>query len=214
MLISMNLGSERKHNMKSLLTVISLALAFESPAFAGIEWGFDSGANPLDVGGPGVSGRATITVGSFGTGWHLGTGTDYPWSLSYPGASGYWDLGQAGSIVLSGLSGSGLTTLTVFQWVDSGTYGGTLNFAVNGGPSGTLAPLREIAASGTSGAWWEYVANLGSLNPAQIMVSAPGGAIIDRLTLVPEPATMIAGAILLIPFVLSTWPILHRRRTT
>jgi len=38
--------------------------------------------------------------------------------------------------------------------------------------------------------------------------------IIDRLTLVPEPATMIAGAILLIPFALSTWPILRRRRTS
>ena len=39
------------------------------------------------------------------------------------------------------------------------------------------------------------------------------GAIIDRLTLVPEPATMIAGAILLVPFALSTWPILRRRRS-
>jgi hypothetical protein len=31
------------------------------------------------------------------------------------------------------------------------------------------------------------------------------------LTLVPEPATLIAGAILLTPFALSTWPILRRR---
>ena len=40
-----------------------------------------------------------------------------------------------------------------------------------------------------------------------------GGVIIARLTLVPEPATMIAGAILLVPFLLSTWPILRRRRS-
>ena len=58
---------------------------------------------------------------------------------SVPGASGLWDLGNAGSIVLSGLSGSGLTTLNVFQWVDPGTYSGLLNYSVNGVPSGSLS---------------------------------------------------------------------------
>ena len=57
---------------------------------------------------------------------------------------------------------------------------------------------------------------MGILTPGEnVTVSAgTGGAIIDRLTLVPEPATLIAGAILLVPFALSTWPIILRRRRT
>ena len=46
------------------------------------------------------------------------------------------------------------------------------------------------------------------------MVTAPGGAIIDRmvLTVVPEPGTVIAGALLLLPFALSTLRVLRRNR--
>ena len=44
--IAMNLSSERKQSMKSLLTAISLALALVSPAFAGIEWNFPTTAHP------------------------------------------------------------------------------------------------------------------------------------------------------------------------
>jgi hypothetical protein len=127
-------------------------------------------------------------------------------------------VGHAGSIVLSGLTGSGLTTLTVFQWVQPGgtvnnPYNGGLGFAVSGGGlSGTLSPVVPVTSVG----WWEYAANLGSLVPGETVTvtSSAGGAIIDRLTLVPELATLIAGAILLVPFALSTWPILRRRRTT
>lgn len=210
--------------MKSFLTVISLALAVVSPAFAGIEWGFDNGSGTYSAsGGPGT---ATITRGLFGTGWHAVDDPLKPqWAKfgSAPGATGLWDLGLpgqngAGSIVLSGLSGSGLTTLNVFQWVDtSATYTGDLNFAVKNGAttvlSGQFTALTGLAAAG----WYEYTANLGALAPGDTTVTitaGPGGAIIDRLTLVPEPATMIAGAILLIPFALSTWPILRRRRSS
>ena len=114
--IAMNLSSERKHSMKSLLTVISLALAFVSPAFAGIEWGFVN--NDLSVNAFVGTGNAAITLGTFGTGWHGGTSVPWNMGASVPGATGLWDLGHAGSIVLSGLSGSGLTSLRVFQWVD------------------------------------------------------------------------------------------------
>ena len=73
--VSMNLSSERKQNMKSLLAAISLALALVSPAFAGIEWGFPDSA--LSVMGTPVlgsgSGTATIALGNFATGWHDGT---------------------------------------------------------------------------------------------------------------------------------------------
>ena len=52
--------------------------------------------------------------------------------------------------------------------------------------------------------------------PAETVTASAGsgGAIIGRLTLVPEPATLIAGAILLIPFALSPWPILRRRKVS
>lgn len=215
MSISMNLSSERKQSMKSLLTVISVALASVSPAFAGIEWGFPNDATTVvgtSLVSPGT-GNATITFGGLATGWH--DGTSVPWNLgSVPGATGLWDLGQAGSIVLAPLSGSGLTTLNVFQWVNPGTYSGTLNFVVSGGSSGGLSAVTQIGSAGLDGgAWWEYAANLGSLTPGQTVTisTGTGGAIIDRLTLVPEPATLVAGAILLIPLALSTWPILRRR---
>jgi hypothetical protein len=196
MSISMNLSSERKQSMKSLLTVISVALAFVSPAFAGIEWGFPNDATTVvrtSLVSPG-SGNATITFGGLATGWH--DGTSVPWNLgSVPGATGLWDLGQAGSIVLAPLSGSGLTTLNVFQWVNPGTYSGTLNFVVSGGSSGGLSAVTQIGSAGLDGgAWWEYAANLGSLTPGQTVTisTGTGGAIIDRLTLVPEPATLVA----------------------
>jgi hypothetical protein len=211
--ISMNLSSERKHSMKPLLAAISLVLAVVSPAFAGIEWGFDNGnLSSAATGGPG---NATITVGAYATGWH--SGATLPWN-TYGGATGFWDLGSAGSILLTGLSGSGPVTLNVFQWVDPASpySGNSLSFTAGNGNSGDFTQVGDAIGGslGQPGAWWEYAANLGVLTPGEtITVSAgSGGAIIDRLTLVPEPATLIAGAILLIPFALSTWPILRRRR--
>ena len=74
---------------------------------------------------------------------------------------------------------------------------GPLSFAVSGG-AGATGTLLTIAHThdppGRSGAWWEYAANLGGLAPGETVTitSGAGGAIIDRLTLVPEPATMIA----------------------
>jgi len=48
-----------------------------------------------------------------------------------------------------------------------------------------------------------------------VTITAPnGGAMIDRviLSVIPEPATMVASALLLIPFGLSTWRVLRPRR--
>ena len=214
--ISMNLNGERKQSMKSILAAISLALAFVSPAFAGIEWNFPDSS--LSVNASVGMGTAGITVTSpFGTGWHAVTGplATPEWASfgSAPGASGLWDLGNAGSIVLNNLSGSGLTTLNVFQWVDPGTYNGNLTVTVNSSPASLLG--TSIIGSLVHGAaWYDYSYNLGAalaLGDTVTITAPAGGAIIDRLTLVPEPATMIAGAILLIPFAFSTWPILRRR---
>ena len=52
-------------------------------------------------------------------------------------------------------------------------------------------------------------------SPALYWLPVPsGGAIIDRmvLTVVPEPGTVIAGALLLLPFALSTIRVLRRNR--
>jgi len=218
---TMNLNGERKHNMKSILTAISLALALVTPAYAGVEWGFDTGANPASatVG----SGTAAFTIGDLGTGWHSISGA--PWSIygAVPGASGLWDLGSAGSILLTPTSGSGLTTLNVFQWVQNAgangpVYNGSLSVVVNSGVGQTVAGLLGYSAVGTpvNGAgWYDYTYNLGqalALGETVKITAGSSGGIIDRLTLVPEPATLIAGAVLLIPFALSTWPILRRRR--
>jgi hypothetical protein len=214
--ISMNLSSERKHNMKSIFAIVSLALAVVSPAFAGIEWGFDTATS---FGASGGSGTAAITLGTFGhPGWH--SGTVVPWT-SYAGATGFWDLGgqsgvtgHPGSIVLSGMTlNSPTTTLKVFEWVNAGTYSGVLTYSLN-----DLLPTSvTLIGSPGQASWWQYdVTFAQGLTPGdKITILAPTtGAIIDRLTLVPEPATLIAGAILLIPFALSTWPILRRRKTS
>jgi hypothetical protein len=202
--------------MKSLLTGLSLALAAVSPAFAGIDWGFDN--HDTAVNASGGAGTATITLGAFNTGFHSGASL-IPWNLGgAPGASGYWDLGRAGSIMLSGVSANGPVTITVFEWVNAGTYGGALNYAVNGVRLGDFHEVAPVASSpGLPGAWWEYDAHLGTaLTPADTVTitAGYGGAIIDRLTVVPEPTTLIAGAILLIPFAISTWPVLCRRRSS
>ena len=207
--IAMNLSSERKHSMKSLLTVISLTLAFVSPAFAGIEWGFNNAANPASPFGG--AGSAAITVGTLGKGWLPGGSS--PWNLG--SATGFWDLGRSGSIVLSGMNLTGPVTLQIFQWKDLGTYSGALTYSLNGTAPVSVTPF--ITESTSHGAWWEYDVTFASglIPSGNITITAPTtGAIIDRLTLVPEPATMIAGAILLVPFALSTWPILRRRRTS
>jgi hypothetical protein len=211
----MSLSRERKENMKSLLAIITLALALVTPAFAGIEWNFPDGS--LSVGASGGAGNAAITLGALGTGWNAVSSplASPQWAGfgSVPGASGLWDLGQAGSIMLTGVSGSGLTTLNVFQWVNSGTYNGDLTVTRNQ----TAASLVGSSLAGSlvnGGGWYEYSYNLGAALGAldRITITAgSGGAIIDRLAVVPEPATLIAGAVLLIPFILSTWPILRRR---
>jgi hypothetical protein len=211
--IAMNLSSERKQSMKSLVTVISLALALVSPAFAGIEWGFDNGGGTYSASGG--SGTAAVTPGAFG-GWHS-LSSPVPWNLGgVPSATGFWDLGRTGSILFSGLTGSGPVTLAVFQWVDASSpyTGNNLSFIAGNGASGGFTQVGSAIGGtlGLPGAWWEFMANLGVLNPGEtITINETGGAIIDRLALVPEPATMIAGAILLVPFALSTWPMLRRR---
>ena len=109
-------------------------------------------------------------------------------------------------------------TLNVFQWVDpTFFYDGALTVSASNG-SATYQGRSLIGSLTLNGAgWYDYSYGLAAaLAPGDTVTitAGAGGAIIDRLTLVPEPATMIAGAILLVPFALSTWPILRRRKTS
>src|SRR6266550_1490180 len=199
--ISMNLRGERNNMIKSLTLSIGLVLVLATPAFAAIEWTFDANNNsPLASTG---TGTATIALGQFGS-WH--DGVTLPFN-NYGTATGFWDLGKAGSIALTGMTGSGPRTIQVFQWVDAGTYSGALTYNLNANSAVALTSIGMVQNT-AHGSWWEYDATfVASLLPTDtVTIHAPsGGAIIDRLTVVPEPATMIAGAILLIPFALSTF---------
>jgi len=222
--MTMNISSGRKQSMKSILAVMSLAVALVSPAYGAIDWGFPTAADSVTVTGPWGSATAQINAG-LSSGWHDGSDVRVNWQpmLSLNGGHGLWDLGGGGtpgSIVLSSPAwGSGLTTLNVFQWVDPGLYnGGELTVKV-GSTLAALVGNGSLVGSttGYGAGWWEYTYNLGAAltgTDTVTITAGSGGAILDHLTLVPEPATMIAGAVLLIPFALSTWPILRRRRTS
>lgn len=205
-----NFDCQRKGPMKLLLASIGLATALALPAFAAVEWGFGTGSDPsgADVG----SGTATIAVGAFGTGWH--DGTTPPWSSF--GASGFWDLGRNGTIHLAGITESGFVALRVYQWVDTGMFSGNLAYQVIQNGNVLLSGLLGPPVIPTPG-WQKWSAWFNVTSTYDVVITAPnGGALIDRvlLTAVPEPATMIAGAMLLIPFGLSTWYALRRRKRT
>src|SRR6266550_5513416 len=149
--ISMNLRGERNNMIKSLTLSIGLALVLATPAFAAIEWTFDTGNKPA-LASTG-SGTATIALGQFNSGWH--DGVTRPFN-NYGTATGFWDLGKAGSIVLSGMTLSGpTTTIQVFQWVDAGTYSGALTYNLNANSAVALTSIGMIQNT-AHGSWWEY----------------------------------------------------------
>ena len=118
-----------------------------------------------------------------------------------------------GSIVLDAPSGfvfdAGTTPVVTL------TAGDNLAYQVIQG--GTVLPsvLLGSPASPTPG-WQQWSANINVASGNEMMINAPtGGALVHRLvlTVVPEPATMLAGAMLLVPFGLSTWCALRRRKS-
>src|SRR5215467_12676604 len=94
---SKSFGYQRKRIMKSVVATIGLVMLFTTSALATVEWDFNSGGPSSANQG---SGTATVTPGRFGTGWH--DGSTVPWSAF--GASGFWDMGRNGTIVLAGSS--------------------------------------------------------------------------------------------------------------
>ena len=191
--------------IKSVAAFVAITFAAATPAFASIEWQwqFNTAANPssANIGDP--SATAQINVGKFGQGWH----TD--WSLG--SATGYWDLGKNGTVKLTipnlaSPDRSYNATLSVVQWIDNPIYTGLLNYSFSGGT--LVASSSHVVEATSHGSWVEYdtIWNLlASSSPSIITITAPSrGAIFDRITVVPEPATVIAGALLLIPFAAST----------
>jgi hypothetical protein len=199
---------------RSWIFALALVLVTELSALAGIEWLFNNGDSPsaANVG----SGMATINPGAGADGYSQ----DNPLSLGT--ASGYWDLGRSGSIVLAslGITSSETYTLKVYQWVDPAFgYPGTMSYSLSGGGgSDALTFFETLPTTGPFGSWEAWSATI-DLSPGQdITLTGPGGlregAIVDKvmLTVVPEPATLIAGALLLVPFTFTTIRIFRQRK--
>jgi len=206
--------------LKTLIASIAFAFAAATPAFATIDWQwqFDSAANPASpqiAGGLGAT--ATINVDPiYGTGWH-----NNDWGLG--SATGFWDLGQNGSVVLTipGFASPSQTlnaTLKIVQWVDDFLYYGNLNYLIPGATQVSSTTPNPIETT-FFGSWVEYETVwtlLASSDPTVITITGPEtGAIFSgitaRITVVPEPTTVIAGALLLLPFAASTLRVLRRK---
>jgi len=194
---------------KTLTRIFGLALLVTAmPAFADIIWNFpnSSDPSPANVG----SGSADITLGSLGEGHFAGN------PLNLGSQSGYWDLGSGGSILLSGMGLSGTFTLSIVQWVDSPLYNGQFTYKINNGSTFPLS-FQDTFEPTAFGNWEKFGASLNLLSTDTITIYGPGGtsgAIVDRvmLTVVPEPATLIAGALLLLPFAFSTLRFIRRNK--
>jgi len=198
--------------VKSVLAAAILTSSAATPAFASIDWQwqFNTSASPAsaDAGDPAT---AAIHVGAFGQGWH----TD--WNLG--SATGYWDLGKNGTVQLTipNLASSTRSynaTLSIVQWIDNPVYTGVLSYSVPGAT--LLASSSHLIQATGRGSWVEYdtIWNLlPSAKPEVITITAPSrGAIFDRITVVPEPTTLVAGALFLIPFAASTLRLRFRKK--
>src|SRR6266496_2375962 len=144
------------HMLKTLIASIAIAFAAATPAFATIDWQwqFDSAANPASpqiAGGPGAT--AAINVEPvYGTGWH-----NNDWNLG--SATGYWDLGASGSVVLTipgftSPSQSLNATLRIVQWVDDFLFYGNLTYLFPGATQ--VGDVTTHLVEGTDyGSWVE-----------------------------------------------------------
>jgi hypothetical protein len=214
-------GSERKFMTKSLIATVGLAMALTTPAFASIDWSFASDPDPGNTGtllnpvviSPDAGGTATASLYKGVAGGWVPGGLDTTTQPYSP--TGYWDPGKSGYIVLAPPSGSGISSLTVLQFTDGFIYAGV---TVSGGtPSSSV-----ISSGGGPGGQWEKWVWTFSTPVSSLTINsptAPGtGAIIDQIsiatavTAVPEPSTIIAAVLLLLPFGLSTIRILRSRK--
>jgi hypothetical protein len=208
------ISNTKDNNMNKTITgIFGLALLVTTmPAFGSIEWEFNSGA--LSSGANVGDGTATITTGFRADGWLSSTA-----GLG-EGAQGYWDLGQGGTILLEPENLTpGAYSVQVYQWVDTGFgYSGAMGYSISGGSGGGSGPLSHfetIPNTGPFGNWQGWSAVIDLLAGQKVtLTGAGGGSIVDKvlLTPVPEPATLIMGALLLAPFGVSIIRGMRKRR--
>jgi hypothetical protein len=167
------------------IATIGLTLALTTPALADIAivWDFSTGANP--AGAAIGTGTATITTGDHGEGWIN--------NASLAGRTGFWDLGACGSISLSFTPSPALDTLEVVQFVDGGLYTGLLTISGGATLIGVLSAAPGPNTGPGPGSWQEWFYHL-PCDRVPITITAPGtGAIIEQVSVVPEPGTIVAG---------------------
>jgi len=206
---------------KTLIATIGLAVGLTTPAFAAIDWSFTSNPDPLGTASSPVlvspdgsgSGSANLYKGA-GAGW-VGGGLNTTTPPMSP--TGYWDLGQNGSIVLTPPSGSQISSVTVLLYVDTDVF---RPVTISAGSLATTI-LSTGDPVGSFGGQWQQLVWTFSSPLSSVTINAPSGSFVgsavDQIsiettaTVVPEPSTLIAGALLLLPFGLSTLRVLRRK---
>jgi hypothetical protein len=152
------------------------------------EWRFDGGSNPAApevCDPPGVTATATVTPGQFSSGWQSelpGLGT----------ATGFWDLGRSGAIVMPVSTGpeTGAKTIRVrvTQWVDGGIFSVRAGVTVAGA---TFASERRTTVeSGPLGGWEatesEWTLPEGQTAGDVTITGAPNGSLVDSVVVAAE----------------------------
>jgi hypothetical protein len=152
------------------------------------EWRFDGGANPVApevCNPPGVTSQATITPGEFSGGWQSqlpGLGT----------ATGFWDLGSRGRIVLPVSTGAqaGAKTIRVrvSQWADGGIFSTRATVSVAGATF--TGDHRTITENGSLGNWEtdesEWALSEGQTAGDLTIISALNGSLVDSVAVIAE----------------------------
>jgi hypothetical protein len=186
-----------------LASVTSTSSANPTPATLSLTWGFGTAANPAPPdSATGVTGSplAVIAPGQFAEGW-------FDQMLGLPGASGAWDLGNAGSITLNNASGLGgpadqarNITVKVVQYYDSGGFYDEHTTVSVPGAVLTSTSVSIFSPSGNFGDWvvqethWTAAAG----TPVNSIVingatSPKKGSVIDQV-MVQSSAAGAAGA--------------------
>jgi len=181
----------------------------ETPSWRGSEgstwqeWHFLTNSNPA---GPefysnsiGLA-SASVSTGGFASGW--------VWDLfSFGTATGYWDLGQSGSIDLS-IPDYGGPTLTglkdvrvqVVQWIEGSFYSLYAGVSI---PEATLISRTNRLYEQTGfGAWrvddWHFQIPDETPSDLVAILGATGGTIIDLIVIdtltIPEPSALLVCA--------------------
>ncbi len=232
-----NSDKAMKPNQASMVVVLVLAgglwgglasasdkapLVYSVPggALAQLEWQFESDANPavpeVNLNGP-AGAQAAIGPGRMSLGWQK----------QLPGLgqkTGYWDLGENGTITLNlgsphGIAGVDHVRVRVCQWFDDGIYGSLASVVVPGAKQ-IGSDVYEVD-SGPVGGWmvdetvWEL--EPGTTLSSVLINGPPTGAVIDEIAV--EMMTVSPGSAVLLISVLRdgrveiSWPVSAGRAT-